>query len=83
MSKIKLTQKEVLEYIKQIDYKQYSEIVKEYAAHTSRDYNEEMRKLASSDLQDKLAALNINDCFPKCFSGNNVIKSGIRNGIQY
>lgn len=83
MNKNKLTQDDVLEYIKGLDYKKFSEIVKEYSAHTCREYNEEMRKLASSDLQDKLAALHINDRCPKCFGDKGVIKSGVRNEIQY
>lgn len=83
LNKNNLTQNDVIEYLKGLDYKKFSEIVKEYSAHTSRDYTEEMRKLASADLQERLSALHINDNCPKCFGNSGVIKSGIRNGIQY
>ena len=82
MAKTTQSREEIISTIRNLPYKEFSAIVRDYADHSGRNFEQELKVITTTDLQLRLEKLGINATCPKC--GSNIIKkSGKRNtGVQ-
>ena len=82
MAKTKITMENVSEFLNALPYAQFKALVEGYVAHTETNFDDEMKRLVTVNLQSRLEKLGVNSTCPKC-SSSIVIKNGKRsNGIQ-
>ena len=81
MPKRKITLEEVVEYVKQLPYPDFKDVVFQYALATRTDLEKELDAMISLNLQARLEELGINKVCPKCHS-ESVMKYGFRERIQ-
>lgn len=77
----KVTIDDVLEYLKELPFAEFKEVVSKYSEATGADLSDEMGKLVSVDFEKRLDKLKVNSVCPKCRS-NNCKKNGRRKHIQ-
>ena len=82
MAKTRITMENVSEFLNTLPYAQFKALVEGYVAHTETNFDDEMNRLVTVNLQSRLEKLGVNSTCPKCNSSI-VIKNGKRsNGIQ-
>ncbi len=82
MAKMRLTMENVSEFIKTLTYADLKALISTYTAHTTQTFNSEMKRLVTTDLENRLEAYGVNSVCPKCQS-THIVKNGIRtNGVR-
>lgn len=72
---------DVTNYINSLSYVDFKKIVELYATTTKASFDDEMKKLVTLNLQDRLENIGINSKCPKCDSVH-ISKFGKRNNVQ-
>ena len=82
MAKTRITMENVSEFLNTLPYAQFKALVESYVAHTETNFDDEMNRLVTVNLQSRLEKLGVNSTCPQCGSSI-IIKNGKRsNGIQ-
>lgn len=81
MPKRQITHDEVLEYLKNLPYSQFKDVVEHYSNNHKADFQKEMDNMVTLNLQDRLQSIGVNDTCPKCNSGS-IKKNGHKRNIQ-
>jgi len=81
MPKREITHEEVLNYLKNLPYSQFKDLVEYYSSNHKADFQKEMDNMIKLNLQDRLESLGVNSICPKCNS-RKILKNGHKRGIQ-
>ena len=82
MAKTRITMENVSEFLNTLPYAQFKALVEGYVAHTETNFDDEMKRLVTVNLQSRLEKLGVNSICPKCGSSV-IVKNGKRaNGIR-
>ena len=82
MAKTKITMENISEFLNSLPYTQFKALVENYAECNQNNFDKEMKRLVTMDLQKRLEVLNINSTCPQCGSSI-VVKNGKKGtGIQ-
>ena len=77
MAKTKITMENVSEFLNSLPYAQFKALVEGYVAHTETNFDDEMKRLVTINLQNRLEKLGVNSTCPKCGSSV-IVKNGNR-----
>ena len=82
MAKTKITMENVSDFINTLPYAQFKALVEGYVAHSKTNFDDEMKRLVTVNLQSRLEKLGVNSNCPQCGSSV-IVKNGQRaNGIR-
>lgn len=62
MAKKNITMDDLMEFIDNLPYNQFKQVVDRYASVTKSDFQKEMDSMVTASLQQKLLKLGINSC---------------------
>ena len=82
MTKTKLTKENVAEFLNSLPYAEFKSLVEGYSTSNKSNFDKEMKRLVTLNLQSRLEKLGINSVCPNC-SSSDVVKNGKRStGVQ-
>jgi len=81
MPKRQITHNEVLDYIKNLPYNQFKDMVEYYSTQTKADFEKEIETMITLNFQERLSRLGINSVCTKCGS-DKIKKNGTKNHVQ-
>ena len=81
MPKRKISHDEVLDYLANLPYNQFKDVVEHYSTHTKTDFEKEMETMITFNFQERLTRLGVNNICPKCGSAK-IKKNGTKNHVQ-
>jgi transposase-like protein len=81
MPKRQISHNEVLDYLKNLPYSQFKNVVEHYTTHNKADFQKEMDNMITLNFQSRLESLDVNSSCPKC-SSKSIKKNGNKQNIQ-